>query len=475
MRKQTLLLSAAALICCGMAYGADWITDGGDISRSGWQKNEHTLTKENIKGVHLLWKLSTGETPRALHTLMPPLVLDSAPMPGGAKEMAYFEGVDDDLFAVDPKSGTLVWKRHFGKDAPPARGGGGPQQAQDPAHQGFLNPNGSTGVPVIGPPGPNGVRPLYIVDGENELHSLSTVTGEDLTPPLPFGTNKFGVQLYKNDLIIAGFGGTRGILSTDLTDPSQGLVKTVGFGPSGGLWGRRGPTITSDGTVWTTTGDGDWNNSDPDNLILANSLVGFEKTGGNWKVKDYFTPPNWYWLWKRDLDPNNTPTAFTYKGHELLAASGKECRVYLLDPKNMGGPDHHTPLYKTPLFCNDSADFQNQGSWGAVSSWEDSTGNRYVVVPFWGPASKDLKFPVTNTPAAVDGGVATFKVVENKGKIELAPVWISRNMFRGEPPIIANGMVFSYGSGESTQQAWTDVGLQFDSTIRAEKSGHVVA
>jgi hypothetical protein len=45
-----------------------------------------------------------------------------------------------------------------------------------------------------------------------------------------------------------------------------------------------------------------------------------------------------------------------------------------LDPKNMGGADHHTPLFRTPLFCNEEVDFQDAGSWGALSSWEDSSG-----------------------------------------------------------------------------------------------------
>ena len=44
---------------------------------------------------------------------------------------------------------------------------------------------------------------------------------------------------------------------------------------------------------------------------------------------------------KKDLDPNNTPTLFNFKGTELMAASGKECRVYLIDPLNAGGADHH--------------------------------------------------------------------------------------------------------------------------------------
>ena len=45
-------------------------------------------------------------------------------------------------------------------------------------------------------------------------------------------------------------------------------------------------------------------------------------------------------------------------------------------------------------------------------------------------------------------------------------------MKRGEPVIIANGMVFGYGSGEETKQSFPDIGLQFDSTIRASKGTH---
>jgi len=41
----------------------------------------------------------------------------------------------------------------------------------------------------------------------------------------------------------------------------------------------------------------------------------------------------------------------------------------------------------------------------------------------------------------------------------LTPAWISRDMNRAEPPVIANGVVFAYGNGEDTEQAYPDVGL----------------
>ena len=44
----------------------DWTTDGGDNQRTGWNKNEKTLTKDNVKNLKLLWKLADRQSgPRA--------------------------------------------------------------------------------------------------------------------------------------------------------------------------------------------------------------------------------------------------------------------------------------------------------------------------------------------------------------------------------------------------------------------------
>lgn len=479
MKKTILMLSVALIFCCSLAIGENWLTDGGDVQRSGWNKDEHILTKDNIGSLKLLWKVETGNDPRALHSLMTPLVVDSVPMSGGPKEVAYVEGVSDNLYAIDARTGKMLWQKHFTYTPPPARGGGGgfgQPQPTDPKHLGFLQPGGASDVPVIGAADASGDRTLYIDDGGGNLHSIDIASGEDEKPTTQIGVSKFALQLYNNQIIYGAIYSSvsNGIVSLNIADPNAKPIVAAGFGRSGGLWGRRGPAIDSMGTVWTTTGDGNVDTSNPNNLIIADSMVGFRQQDGAWKPWNWFTPNNWAWLWHRDLDPNNTPTIFMYKGRELMASSGKECRVFLLDPRDPGGPDHHVPLYKTPLFCNAGADFQNAGSWGALSSWEDSDGTRYVVVPFWGPENPDFKFPITYDPTPVDGGEAAFKLVDDGGKLSLQPVWVSHDMHRGEPSIIANGMVFAYGSGENTQQAWPDIGLNFDSTIRAAKSGHAI-
>ena len=50
---------------------------------------------------------------------------------------------------------------------------------------------------------------------------------------------------------------------------------------------------------------------------------------------------------------------------------------------------------------------------------------------------------------------------------------LSRNMVQGEPAIIANGLVFGYGSGEDTTQATADLGLPYNTAVnRVANSSH---
>jgi outer membrane protein assembly factor BamB len=482
------LSCAAAIACCAAVWGTaprpvvvtaatqtqrqlyDWLTDGGDNQRTGWNKEERVLTKDNIKNVKLLWKLETRNQVRALHSLMPVLVVGQMTTPSGVKQVGYLAGILDNLYAFDTDTGKILWQKHWDYPAPAGRGGGQQNQPPDPAHLGFLRPGGSSDTPVIGPADAQGRRPIYFVTGDGMLHILNAATGEDLQPPYMFHTGKgWSLSLADNVLWMANTYAGDSISAVRLDDP-QHTVMNFNAG-SGGAWGRRGATIDSTGAAWTTTGDGVYDPaSDPPRY--GNSIVGVHIVGNALKLKDYYTPTNWDWLRKRDLDPNNTPTIFNFKGRELMAASGKECRMYLLDTTSLGGPDHQTPLFKTPLFCNEEVDFQDAGSWGAVSTWEDPAGTRWVLAPFWGPAHSQAKFPIRNTPLTKDGGVAAFKVEDKSGTLQLTPAWISRDMKRGEPVIVANGMVFGYGSGEETKQSWPDIGLQFDSTSRAEKGTH---
>jgi len=209
--------------------------------------------------------------------------------------------------------------------------------------------------------------------------------------------------------------------------------------------------------MYTGTGDGRW---DPENGIYGNGIIGVKQDPQTKALvlDDYYGPSNAEWLVKRDLDMQVTPVIFNYKGRELMVDAGKECRLYLMDTKSIGGDDHRTPLYRSPLICNEDVNFQSAGIWGSLATWEDAKGTRWILTPIWGPKHSQFKVPVEYGPVD-DGAVVAFKLEEKAGKLVLTPAWISENMNRAEPPVIANGVVFAYGNGEDTTQAYPDIGL----------------
>src|SRR6187549_2578128 len=105
------LFCAAAIACGAAAWGTaphpivltasaqtqgklyDWLTDGGDNQRTGWNKDERVLTKDNVKNLKLLWKLETRNQVRALHSLMPVLVVGQMATPAGVRQVGYLAGI----------------------------------------------------------------------------------------------------------------------------------------------------------------------------------------------------------------------------------------------------------------------------------------------------------------------------------------------------------------------------------------------
>jgi outer membrane protein assembly factor BamB len=446
---------------------ADWLTDGGNSQRTAWQKDEKLLSVESVKGMKLLWKLHLDNEPRQMHSLFPPLIVERVNTPGGVKQIAIDAGVSDNIYAIDVETGQLLWKKHFASTfTPPANGGRG---------GGILCPGGITATPVIAPTATAGKYTIYAASWDGMLHQLNVADGEDVAAPakfMPPNGKPYALNLWHNVIYThtaQGCGGNPNIVySYDLSTNKVGS-----WGPSGGgMWGRTGPAISSEGVMYTGTGDGRW---DPENGIYGNGIIGIKQNPETkaLELEDYYGPSNAEWLVKRDLDMQVTPVIFNYKGHELMADAGKECRMYLMDTKSIGGDDHRTPLYRSPLLCNEDVNFASAGIWGSLASWEDSKGTRWVLTPIWGAKHSQFHAPI-EYGTVKDGAIVAFKVEEKGGKWTLAPAWISRDMNRAEPPVIANGVVFAYGNGEDTDQAYADVGLDDVASRRIPGSTHAV-
>ena len=463
MRILTTLIAMA--LSCAMAWSADWLTDGGNTTRTAWQKDETIFTTANVSQTKLLWKVKLDNQPRQMHSLFPPLIVGQVTTDNGPKQIAIVAGVSDNLFAIDVEHGELLWKKHFETSwTPPTEG-----------RVYVLCPGGLTATPVIGPSGTPGKYTIYAASWDGTLHRVNVADGKDVEPPakfMPPNGKPYALSLVNNVIYThtaQGCGGNPNMVyAYDLATDKVGS-----WGPAGGgMWGRTGPAISKNGTLYTGTGDGPW---DPEDAVYGDGIIGVQQNPETKALElvDYYGPSNAEWLFKRDLDMQVTPAIFDYKGKELMVDAGKECRVYLMDTESIGGDDHRTPLYRTPLICNEEVNFASAGIWGSMASWEDSDGTRWVLTPFWGPKHSKFHAPVEYGEVK-NGAIAAFKVEEKNGKTWLEPAWISRDMNRAEPPVIANGIVFAYGNGENTDQARYDVGLTNTAEERIAASTHAV-
>jgi outer membrane protein assembly factor BamB len=445
------VLAAMFLSVGATVWASDFLTEGVDIGRTGWVRDEKIFTPANVGSSKLLWKLKLESTPRAMHNLFAPLIAEKAQTAQGVKEIGIVAGISDDLFGIDVATGTQLWHRHWD---------GGPNPP--PPSDNTLCPAGQTAVPTMAQTAP-GKYTVYAVSWDGRLRQVNAADGQDVAPPekfIPGGGKPYALNLHDGIVYTATAQGCGGLTNAFYAFDLASKRSTAFIPAGGGLWGRRGAAIGTDGTVYLGTGDGLF---DPGTRRLGNAIVGVKADAGRQlQLADYFGAPNANWLWRRDLDVNTTPVAFDYRGRKFLVGTSKECRLWLLDRDALGGEDHRTSLHTTPLICNDAQAFDGRGVWGALSAWQDPSGTQWVLAPFWGPVSRQFKAPIEHARPE-GGGVAAFKLVQRAAKWELVPAWLSRDMDLAEEAVIANGVVFAYAAGEDASQvvpdkAWNDPG-----------------
>ena len=432
---------------------AGWLTDGYDKERTSWQRDETALGPSSVGRMKLLWTLRLDNEPRQMHNLFPALIVPDVDTKDGRRELAIVAGISDNVYGIDVEKGTQIWKRHFDSTF----------SESATSRYGVLCPGGQTATPIVVPTERPGSYTVYAISWDGRLRTLDAATGEEKAPAelfLPPNGKPYALNFRENVLYTTtaqGCGGTPNqFYSYDLA------TKKVGsFNPgSGGLWPRLGPSIGRDGRVYAGSGDGDYV---PEEQIFGQAIIAARQnpTTKAMELADWYAPTNALWLRKRDLDMNVTGPIFEYKGREYTVQSSKECRIWLLDTSALGGEDHRTPVYRTPLICNEEVQFASAGPWGALATWEDTDGTRWILMPFWGPKHSQFSAPIEHGQV-VRGAVAAFTLRDVAGALRLAPAWLSRNMNQADPVVIANGVVFAYGSGEDPTQATADIGLAYN-------------
>ena len=475
MTRVVMAIGAAAALTVALAAEpqtpasrAHWLMDGADPRRTSWQQNETLISPATAPNIKLLWSLQTDNEARQMHNLFPPLIIGDVATANGPREIGILAGVSDNIYGIDVETGRQIWKRRFDSTFQVPAGGGGYYP---------LCPGGLTATPLAAPAGTPGKYIVYAISWDGRLRQLDAATGEDAAPPelfippngKPYSLNMQDGVVYTTTAQGCG-GNPNQFYSFDLA------TKKVGsFNPgSGGLWPRLGPSIGKDGRVYAGSGDGDYY---PTQQVYGQAIIAAKQnpTTKAMEMVDWYAPTNAYWLRKRDLDMNVTGPVFDFKGREYTVQSSKECRIWLLDTASLGGEDHRTPVYRTPLVCNDEVHFAGAGVWGALSTWEEANGTRWILMPFWGPKHPAFKAPLEHGPV-MHGAVAAFTLEARAGgRLELVPKWLSRDMPLADPAVIANGVVFGYGSGEDATQSTADIGLAYNTSAnRIAHSGRAM-
>jgi len=463
LRVLPLICALACTVTClraaGGQSGPEWLTSSGDAARDAWQRSESKLTTKNVGSLKLLWKVKVPAKPMGMQSFREPLIVSGVATTEGVRTLAILAEASNQVFAVDAESGKVVWqtKLKWASEKPQEQGEG----------EGFICTNAMTATPVISPADAP-VRHLYVLASDGFLHIVDLASGNESDAaiqflPLPYG-KPYGLNLVNNVVYTVTAQGCGGVPNALYAVNLENRNTTVSSPPQAGIWGTAGTAVGSDGTIYFESVDGPY---DAAAGILATSVQAFTFSNDKLTLKDYYTPSNRLWLTRRDLDMNDTPVVFPYKGRDVLVASGKEGRYFLLDSKSLGGADHTTPLYRSELLSNKNVNFQTEGTWGSLASWEDKAGTRWVLGPTGGYTA--VKFPISYGPTP-HGGMIALELEEKDGKPELELAWQSRDMITAEPPVIVNGVVFVLAAGEFTGQANDEVGGLYSAAERIQRS-----
>ncbi len=466
MRRLAAAPAALALLGASIANAqrgtGDWMTIANDAQRSSWVRGDAKISPESMRkpGFELVWKLKLENGARQLNTLTPPALLDFYIGYRGFRALGFLGTSSNRVVGIDLDLARIEWEKSLatipaGGGTLPCPGGmtsavtrpttsayPGPGLARGAgrgtaAKSGVGLPNeGAVTLRVAPPPpppppprapastasaaaaAPNPFSPriqwILALTGDGRLHSLYVSNGEEPAPPvefLPANASAQGLIAYDTVAYAAtanGCGGVEdGVWALDLA------AKTVNRWKSpGNIAGTAGPAVGPDGTLYAAAGS----------EITALAVRTLEPRA-RYKIDGAaFT---------------SSPVVFEFKGKDLIAVASSDGRLNLFDT---------AALSKGAI--DRSAVFSNAGyAHGSLASWQDESGDRWVLAPAGGASVAGAGFSASNGEIK-NGTVAAWKVVDKNGVPSLRPGWTSRDLVSPLAPAVVNGVVFALSSGE---------------------------
>jgi hypothetical protein len=445
MRRHSLaplaLLSSILALQISFAQrgGSDWLTAAFDAQRSNWVRNDAKISVATLSkpGFALVWKLKISDSARQLNSVTQPALMDFYISHRGFRTLGFFGTSSNRVVGIDTDLGRIEWEKQVlpaaATPGTPACPGGMTSTVTRPSTTlayppvptgrggGRGNaPKGSVGEPLKGavnikpfptPPPPAApkpdaakpavrtfspfephVEPVLSISSDGKLHSHYVSNGQEPDPAIPFlpaNANAVGLAVV-NDVAYAATvnkcgGADNGIWALDLKSKKVTTWKT-----SNNIAGTAGPAFGPDGTIYAAAG---------------NELVALSP--GTLETKAIF---------KADSGEfTSTPVVFEFQGKNLVAVKNSLGRIQVFDGAAL----------KTPLATSE----ESQGEAGALASWQDTSGVRWLLAPS-------------------NNAVVAWKLTGKEGAVTIERGWASRELVSPLPPAIVNGVVFALSSGE---------------------------
>lgn len=446
------------------AQFADWTTTGFDAQRSHWLRSDTKISRESMAkpGFELVWKAAVAQNKTPL---TPPALLDFYIGYRGFRSLAFIGGHSNLVAAFDTDLGRLEWRKDFKIEGaasqssaacpggmtsavarprsvgypPPAtaRGAGRANPAKSGVGEPFegavtLRPAPAPKPAPAPPPTPGAIAPaastrraatapspfaprvqfVHALTSDGKLHSLYVSNGEEpkeavqFIPPNSYARGLMVVDDIAYVATANGCGGTAdGVWALDLKSGNKTQWK-AGSSVAGSI----GVAVGPDGTVYAAAGG---------------ELAALEERS--------LAPKSSYKIGGQEF--TSSPVIFDFKGRDLIAAASNDGRLHLVDAASPTKAVDVKPSLVAGL------------SSGALASWSDTSGTRWILAAASGVPAAGASFASTNGPVK-NGAIAAWKIVEDGGTATLQPGWISRDMTSPLTPIVVNGVVFAVAGGE---------------------------
>lgn len=232
----------------GATAYTDWSTFGDDLSRSGNNPGESTISRTNAAGLNVLWKYNSGAAIDAQ-----PLVATGIPVSGGVLNLVLIGAENGSFAALNAETGAVVWQKPLGSTTNVCTDVEGGQY-------------GITGTAVFD----RAHNLVYVADGQNEIHALNASNGVE-APGYPVLLGNVSSEHVYSALTYNPANGTLYAATASYCDnvPYHGRLVAINastggivttFEPvtssyGGGMWGMGGESIDAIGDVYVATGN----------------------------------------------------------------------------------------------------------------------------------------------------------------------------------------------------------------------------